>query len=365
MSAVSQEESSLLTKEIRAEIEASGSIPFARFMELALYHPKCGYYQMEASRIGREGDFITNVSVGEAFGQLLASRFSKWLGEIDGEVRLVEVGAHDGTLARDILVWLAKYNQPLFLRLKYTIVEPSKKRRAWQVNRLENFEDQVEWIDSISDIPRIRGVIFSNELLDAFPVHRISWSQSKRDWFELGVTCQGEEFCWVSMEAGITAWRSMLPAWPDSLLDVLPDQYCTELSPAAIEWWQFAACHLEEGKLVAFDYGHSPDEWPSPNQPQGTVRGYRGHKHVDDILAHPGEQDLTAHANFHLVKKAGEVVGLKTEQFTSQERFLNRSFADLLQESPRIGKLIDPRQLQTLTNPVHMGQSFKVLLQSS
>ena len=96
MSAVSQEESSLLTKEIRAEIEVSGSIPFARFMELALYHSEYGYYQMDASRIGREGDFITSVSVGEAFGHLLASRFSEWLGKIDEPVRIVEAGAHDG-----------------------------------------------------------------------------------------------------------------------------------------------------------------------------------------------------------------------------------------------------------------------------
>ena len=363
MTAVSQEANSL-TKEIRAEIEVFGFIPFTRFMELALYHPEWGYYERETSRIGCKGDFITSVSVGEAFGQLLASRFSKWLGDIDGPVRLVEAGAHDGTLAHDILAWLAEYRQSLFLRLKYTIIEPSKKRRDWQINRLAAFNSQVEWFDSMRDVPKVRGVIFSNELLDAFPLHRISWSQSKRDWIEWGVSCRGEEFYWMAMESNISAWRSMLPSWPDSLLDVLPDRFFTELSPAAIQWWHFAACNLVEGKLVAFDYGHSPDEWPSPNQPKGTVRGYRGHQHVDDILANPGGQDLTAHANFQLIKKAGEKAGLATEQFTSQERFLNRSFVDLVQESPQIGKAIDLRQLQTLTHPAQMGQAFKVLLQS-
>ena len=363
MTAVSQEANSL-TKEIRAEIEVFGFIPFTRFMELALYHPEWGYYERETSRIGCKGDFITSVSVGEAFGQLLASRFSKWLGDIDGPVRLVEAGAHDGTLAHDILAWLAEYRQSLFLRLKYTIIEPSKKRRDWQINRLAAFNSQVEWFDSMRDVPKVRGVIFSNELLDAFPLHRISWSQSKRDWIEWGVSCRGEEFYWMAMESNISAWRSMLPSWPDSLLDVLPDRFFTELSPAAIQWWHFAACNLVEGKLVAFDYGHSPDEWPSPNQPKGTVRGYRGHQHVDDILANPGGQDLTAHANFQLIKKAGEEAGLATEQFTSQERFLNMSFADLVQESPQIGKAIDLRQLQTLTHPAQMGQAFKVLLQS-
>ena len=363
MTAVSQEANSLI-KEIRAEIEVFGFIPFTRFMELALYHPEWGYYERETSRIGCKGDFITSVSVGEAFGQLLASRFSKWLGKIDGPVRLVEAGAHDGTLAHDILAWLAEYSQSLFLRLKYTIIEPSKKRRDWQINRLASFNSQVEWFDSMRDVPKVRGVIFSNELLDAFPVHRISWSQSKRDWIEWGVSCRGEEFYWIAMESNISSWRSMLPSWPDSLLDVLPDRFLTELSPAAIQWWHFAACNLAEGKLVAFDYGHSPDEWPSPNQPKGTVRGYRGHQHVDDILANPGGQDLTAHANFQLIKKAGEAAGLATEQFTSQERFLNSSFADLVQESPQIGKAIDLRQLQTLTHPAQMGQAFKVLLQS-
>ena len=363
MTAVSQEANSLI-KEIRAEIEVFGFIPFTRFMELALYHPEWGYYERETSRIGCKGDFITSVSVGEAFGQLLASRFSKWLGDIDGPVRLVEAGAHDGTLAHDILAWLAEYRQSLFLRLKYTIIEPSKKRRDWQINRLAAFNSQVEWFDSMRDVPKVRGVIFSNELLDAFPLHRISWSQSKRDWIEWGVSCRGEEFYWMAMESNISAWRSMLPSWPDSLLDVLPDRFITELSPAAIQWWHLAACNLVEGKLVAFDYGHSPDEWPSPNQPKGTVRGYRGHQHVDDILANPGGQDLTAHANFQLIKKAGEKAGLATEQFTSQERFLNMSFADLVQESPQIGKAIDLRQLQTLTHPAQMGQAFKVLLQS-
>ena len=363
MTAVSQAANSL-TKEIRSEIDASGSISFARFMELALYHPEYGYYQMDASRIGREGDFITSVSVGEAFGHLLASRFSEWLGKIDGPVRLVEAGAHDGTLAHDILSWLVKYNQPLFLRLKYSIIEPSKKRREWQISCLKNFASHVEWFDSMNDMPKTIGVIFSNELLDAFPVHRICWSQSKCSWFEWGVSWHGEEFYWVPMERGKGAWSSLLPSWPDSLIKVLPDEYYTELSPAAIEWWQSAASNLDEGKLIAFDYGHSIDEWPSPSQLQGTVRSYRKHKHVNNILANPGGQDLTAHANFQLVKKAGEAVGLKTEQFTSQERFLNRSFADLLQISPQIGKAIDLSQLKTLTHPAQMGQTFKVLLQS-
>ena len=112
---------------------------FARFMELALYHPEWGYYETDVGRVGRGGDFVTSVSVGAAFGQLLASRFSEWLGGIDSPVRIVEAGAHDGTLARDILDWLSEHSKPLFERLTYTIIEPSAKRREWQAKHLAKF----------------------------------------------------------------------------------------------------------------------------------------------------------------------------------------------------------------------------------
>src|SRR5580658_9556766 len=91
---------------IRAEIERNGIVSFARFMELALYAPGTGYYETKRNP-GRGGDFYTSVSVGELFGQLLAFQFAEWLGELSSEdhVSLMEAGAHDGILARDILTW--------------------------------------------------------------------------------------------------------------------------------------------------------------------------------------------------------------------------------------------------------------------
>ena len=99
---------------------------------------------------------LASVSVGAAFGQLLACRFAEWLGSIDGPVRLVEAGAHDGTLAHDILTWLAENDEALLESLTYKIVEPSARRRAWQTKRLAKFEQKVEWVDSIAALPEIR-----------------------------------------------------------------------------------------------------------------------------------------------------------------------------------------------------------------
>ena len=145
---------------------------------------------------------------------------------------------------------------------------------------------------------------------------------------------------------------------------MLPDQYTTELSPQANAWWRATADQLAVGKLIALDYGHGPDDWPTANQPDGTVRGYRCQKLVDDVLTDPGEQDLTAHANFGLAKQSGEAAGLQTELFTSQERFLNGAFAEMLQSAPALGQALDVRQLQALTHPAHMGRPFRVLVQS-
>src|SRR3974390_1327714 len=134
---------------IRREILARGVLPFARFMELALYCPDYGFYEVKKDNPGRRGDFYTSVSVGELFGQLLAFQFSKWLDtEIEGPkspARIVEAGAHDGKLARDILAWLQTHRSKLFNHIEYCIVEPSARRQKWQKEMLQPFAPRVRW----------------------------------------------------------------------------------------------------------------------------------------------------------------------------------------------------------------------------
>src|SRR5215471_2435967 len=125
---------------IREEIRKCGVIPFARFMELALYCPETGYYKKNRDNVGRRGDFITSVSAGSLFGELLAFQFAEWLGEMRSAecgMRIVEAGAHDGKLAADILRWLEKFRPELFSRIEYWILEPSPVRRQWQQRTLK------------------------------------------------------------------------------------------------------------------------------------------------------------------------------------------------------------------------------------
>jgi hypothetical protein len=164
-----------LGREIAAEIQNNGPISFERYMELALYHPTLGYYERRPDILGKAGDFYTSVSTGPLFGKLLAEQFLSWSRKIDWMDRWVwiEAGAHSGTLARDILKHATHFKLPL--PLEYHIIEPSATRRAWQEKTLAGFP-QVKWKHSFSDYKEpLAAIIFSNELLDAFPKRLHGW----------------------------------------------------------------------------------------------------------------------------------------------------------------------------------------------
>jgi SAM-dependent MidA family methyltransferase len=356
------------TAAIREEIEKRGVIPFARFMELALYCPETGYYERNQDNVGRRGDFITSVSAGSLFGELLAFQFAEWLEEMRSAecgVRIVEAGAHDGQLARDVLNWLKIFRPELFAQMEYVIIEPSLRRQEWQKITLNTFESHVRWVCGFENLSLatchspLTGILFSNELLDAFPVRRLGWDAKAKNWFEWGVALVGEKFVWEKIQ------NSEFRIQSSELEAVLPDGYTIEISPAAESWWRAAAGILLRGKIVAIDYGYTAEEQFSPARTNGTLRAYHRHRVSDDLLAQPGEQDLTAHVNFSVIQQAGEEAGLKTEQFCPQPQFLTRilqkavtekSFANLAAKQVR--------QFQTLTHPEHLGRAFRVLVQS-
>jgi SAM-dependent MidA family methyltransferase len=376
-----------LVEIIRREMAAGGILSFARFMELALYCPVYGYYETKKDNPGRRGDFYTNVSVGELFGQLLAFQFAEWL-EIEvrsqkSEVRIVEAGAHDGQLAKDILNRLQSSRPKLFGQIQYAIIEPSARRQEWQKEKLAEFTPRVRWFTDIEDLKlktqnsKLAGVVFSNELLDAMPLRRFGWDAAKKEWFEWGVAVDGEKFVWAKIqkpEAG-----SQKPELPAELLAVLPDNYTIETCPAAENWWREAASLLGCGRLMTIDYGFTADEIFSPSRTRGTLRAYFRHHASDDILANVGEQDLTAHVNFSAIQAVGESAGLTTESFLTQPQFLTRilektlkdkSFGELVESKSDGGGSEDgwtsaqARQFQTLTHPEHLGRAFRILIQS-
>jgi SAM-dependent MidA family methyltransferase len=353
---------------IISEIHRDKVISFARFMELALYCPNSGFYEQEADSVGKRGHYFTSVSVGSLFGELLAFRFSQWLDGLESEgskIQIVEAGAHDAKLARDVLNWFQTFKPAQFEKLQYWILEPSERRRKWQENTLKGVRAQVRWASSLSDLEKcignVRGIIFSNEFLDALPLHRLGWYPQKQKWFEWGVGLIDGELAWQRMPADFE-----LEPMPDSFLKMLSADFIFEISPAAANWWCEAARILRAGKLMTIDYGLTAEELFIPERSNGTLRGYHKHRQTSDVLANPGEQDITAHVNFTKLKKIGEQSGLTTDALITQEKFLNTIFAESFAQSPvpLDWNSSRARELQTLTHPQHLGTRFRVLIQS-
>jgi SAM-dependent MidA family methyltransferase len=217
-------------------------------------------------------------------------------------------------------------------------------------------------------------VIFSNELFDAMPVHRLGWNLEERTWFEWGIGWQGGRFVWeriaklpseVAMLLQASCYDSALSG-AAALTEVLPDGFIIEVCPRAVHWWRQAAQALRAGKLLTIDYGLTTEEFLMPKRAHGTLRAYHQHSVSTELLANAGRQDLTAQVNFSALQEAGKAAGLATDSFVTQEQFLTRIAA-----CTWAGELAFPewtaeqkRQFQTLTHPEHLGRPFRVLIQS-
>jgi len=345
-------------------------------MDVALYTPGLGYYERQPGCIGRAGDYFTSVSVGPVFGQCLAARFTAWLDALDAARprQLIELGPHDGRLARNLLDALATVAPSTFARLEYVLVDPSPRRRAWQAELLAPHRERVRWVADLAELApgTVGGVIFGNEFFDALPVHRLGWDAAARAWFEWRVGWDGARFCWVRSPPDGTrdfpgaelreALAAEYPALGEpSVQAVLPDGFTVEVCPAARALWTAAARALGTGWLVALDYG--PDrEALRPERPEGTLRAFTRHHQTADVLAEPGEQDLTADVNFPGLAAAGEGADRQTVPLCAQGRFL----VEALREQPLAAgwSAAQRRQFQTLIHPQHLGERFKVLVQT-
>ena len=342
-----------LTECIRSEIAAGGPMPFRRFMELALYHPELGYYASGHARIGRGGDFFTNVSVGPLFGRLLARQVAEmWrmLGA-PGEFTIIEQGAAGGDLAADVLGGLRDIFPECHAAVRCRIVEPFPKLEARQRERLGAFGGKVQWSRALDEIRIAAGVHLSNELPDAFPVHLVKWTRG--EWRERLVAVQDGRFVFCDGPPPSGALREACARIPSPL----PEGYATEVNLATAEWIREVAAAMERGFVLAVDYGLPRHEYYAPTRIEGTLSAYANHRREPDPLARPGEIDLTAHVDFDSLIEAATAAGLRLEGFTDQHHFTvgigAEHFADGANAAER-------RAFQTLMHPQFMGTAFKV-----
>lgn len=333
-----------LLSEIIAEIRASGPLPFARYMELCLYHPEFGYYRSGRAKLGPAGDFYTSAHVHAAFARLLVARWVEMWEELGrGDFILVEPGAGGGEIGREAVSWAARA-QPEFARaLRYV---------------------PLEYGHALPD--RVTGCIFSNEFFDAQPVHVVRFRNGaleelyvgERDGGSLAVSAPRRVPVW-GLSAGpagppipLLGWTPgplsspELASWLARLRIEPQEGQLLEVSLAAAEWMRRLAWALERGYVLSVDYGYRAREVSGGRRfPHGSLMTYRQHTASAEVFGEPGDRDISAHANFDLLRAAGEEGGLAETFFSSQGAYLARLgeasqfaevFADCAGETDRL-----------------------------
>ncbi len=356
---------------LRAEIagriaRAGGRIPFAEYMDLALYHPAYGYYSAGTVALGRGGDFVTSAEEGPGFGELLAVLVARADTALDHPPAflLAEHGAGSGRLLAALLTAVQAADSDLYARLRPVIVERSPALRARQQARFATspHAGRVAWADQAAGT----GLIYSNELLDAFPVHRVVMGPASLQ--EIYVA-QGTDGGFVEERGPLS--DPALAAYFDRLgLAPPPGQVC-EVNLAAAAWPARAVAGLDRGFLLTIDYGDSAVRLYSPLRPEGTLLCYSNGQVSADVFAAPGAQDMTAHVDFTTLEQAGHAAGLATVAATRQLDLLvalgigERIAALSAAPTPARGRatLAQRAALFRLIDPDGLGR-FHVLLQA-
>jgi SAM-dependent MidA family methyltransferase len=346
---------SLAHRKIVSEIGANGPLTFARFMELALYDGEWGYYASGRARIGKQGDFFTNVSVGAIFGEILASQFREMWSRLGKPARfaLVEQGANDGQLAVDILGALAS---EILERVEYWIIEPFPALRRLQEEKLKNVKARVRWVDGPNALPVFDGIHFSNELVDSLPFHLVR--SNGHSWHELCVSTKEDR---LVFEAACPS-REIAEAF--KALPPRPAGTIAELRPAACNWIHALAERINKGFVLIVDYGLPRFELLAPHRTNGTFCCYRAHRRDSQPLEDPGEKDISAHVDFTALAEAALMAGFRLEGFADQHHYLVAASHELLATVSNPPDELSQkrlRALQTLLHPESMGMQFHYL----
>lgn len=340
--------SHLIHQEIKTH---GGQIPFARFMELALYAPGLGYYSAGTTPFGHSGDFITAPHISPLFSHCLAQQFSLLLPDLKN---ILEIGAGSGVFAKDVLQKLEKMGN---LPENYYIFEISpilcESQKLLFQQECPHLLSRIHWLEELPD--HFTGIIFANEVLDALPIHCF---QAEEDGIkERCVGFENNQLCWQLAEPS----KAMLGRLNLNELS-LPVGYQSELNLGIPNWLQAISSSLDKGVVFLFDYGYGRREYYHPDRTQGTLMCFYQHqKHADPFL-HIGLQDITAHVDFTAVVECAMDVGFSLAGYTTQASFLLAcGLLELEQQTDIVDQYQQNQAIKKLTLPSQMGEVIKVM----
>jgi SAM-dependent MidA family methyltransferase len=350
---------------LHARIQAAGGwIPFSDWMDAALYEPALGYYSGGATKLGRDGDFITAPTLSPLFAWTLAAEAARLPQAAD---TILELGPGDGALTRDLLSELDRLGHA---PRNYLLLEPSASLAARQQATLTalpaHLQSRVRWLSSLPGRP-FDGLILANEVVDALPVRRFRIGDGGR-LEELGVHSTGRGFSWEARpldDHGHPVARAVA-AITAALGHALPAGFVSEYAPGAGALLRSLADCLRAGVILITDYGALREAYYHPERASGTLRAYYRHHVLDDPFRLPGLQDITAHVDFSALIDAAHDAQLDVLEFCSQLRFLmGAGLPNVLEARMRgmepIAALELAQSAKVLMLPSEMGEIFKAL----
>ncbi len=351
---------------IKERIKRRGAISFCEWMDAALYKPSDGYYINENKiRQSREGDYRTAPELSPLFAQTFARYFASLFEDLGApkEFTIIECGAGNGVFAFEVLKTLKNQYKKVFNSTRYFIDEISVPLRERIKRKLEPFNEQVDFCH-FESVENCVGVIFSNELIDAFPVHRVVMRDGKLK--ELFVNLDSKDNFYLT-EKPLT---EKLVEYLERNNVNLREGQIIEVNIRANAWLKKSSSVLKHGFVVTVDYGSEQQElYDYDLRPDGTLRAFQSHRFVDEFLSKIGEVDLTSTINWTAFKKVGEGNGLKTICHESLDKFLLR--IGLLEQleiaskniETEAGKIKLRSNVKELILPFGLGASQQVLVQ--
>lgn len=345
---------------IKERIQAkNGWMPFADFMELALYHPQYGCYQRPDFRLGKHGDFTTAPEISTLFAECL---LRQCLQVFESGIRpaILELGAGSGRLALNLLAGMDKLGA---MPQQYFIYEISPALVSQQQTLLKSERpdlfNRVTWLSALP--ANFSGIILANEVLDAIPFHCFEIQNNLPR--ERGVTLSGDEFIWqTKTPAGILAAEA-----EKIYMDyTLPNGYQFELQLPAMSLVSQLTAALESGIIVFADYGYGRRELYHPERRQGTLTCFYQHRSHNNPLLYPGLQDITAHVDFTRVIETAADCGAELTGFTTQSAFLlGNGLLEIAATREQTLSASDTfamhQEIKILTMPTEMGDIIKMM----
>lgn len=346
------------------------AISFEAFMTMALYSPEHGYYAKEKKKIGKEGDFYTSSSVHSVFGETLADFIWERLEKIEGmNKHIVEMGGGDGTLSEHVIKRLLEGEKIPTSGLRYILIEASPFHRQLQWDRLSSYQAHVPIHifstieEAKKEFPNIQGVFFSNELPDAFPVHLVCYEAG--EWKEIYMTLGEEE----TLQEKVFPASFEIKDYCEQEKIPKVEGYRTEVNLQSIRWIDEVTSWIQCGTMITIDYGYSREELYALWRNRGTLMCYENHQATENPYQRIGEQDITTHVNFSIIKDKGEEKGFETLFFLNQGQFLMQAgILKRLEEHTakdpfRNAASRRNRAIRQLIMDEGMGRVFKVLVQ--